>query len=70
MQVLTVPLPQSETVTVLTLVNTGSDYEQPFEAGISHFLEHMCFKGTVKRPTAHSILVELDNLGAETNAFY
>ncbi len=69
MRVLTVPLPQSETVTVLTLVNTGSDYEQPNEAGISHFLEHMCFKGTVKRPTAHSILVELDNLGAETNAF-
>lgn len=69
MRVLTVPLPQSETVTVLTLVNTGSDYENPNEAGISHFLEHMCFKGTVKRPTAHSILMELDNLGAETNAF-
>jgi predicted Zn-dependent peptidase len=69
MRVLTVPLPQSETVTVLTLVNTGSDYELPNEAGISHFLEHMCFKGTVKRPTAHSILMELDNLGAETNAF-
>ncbi len=69
MRVLTVPLPQSETVTVLTLVNTGSDYELPFEAGISHFLEHMCFKGTTKRPSAHNILMELDNLGAETNAF-
>ncbi len=69
MRILTVPLPQSETVTVLTLVNTGSDYELPNEAGISHFLEHMCFKGTVKRPTSHSILMELDNLGAESNAF-
>lgn len=69
MRIVTVPLPQSETVTVLTLVNTGSDYEYENEAGISHFLEHMCFKGTTKRPTAHSISLELDSLGAEVNAF-
>lgn len=69
MRIVTVQLPQSETVTVLTLVNTGSDYEHENEAGISHFLEHMCFKGTTKRPTAHSISLELDSLGAEVNAF-
>ncbi|MBP7006901.1 MAG: insulinase family protein, partial [Candidatus Pacebacteria bacterium] len=57
------------TVTVLVLVGTGSDYEDKKVNGISHFLEHMCFKGTVKRPTAQSIAHELDSLGSIYNAF-
>jgi predicted Zn-dependent peptidase len=57
------------TVTVLVLVGTGSDYEEKSINGISHFLEHMCFKGTTKRPTAQSISHELDSLGAQYNAF-
>ena len=57
------------TVTVLVLVGTGSDYEPKEINGISHFLEHMCFKGTEKRPTSKEISHELDALGCQYNAF-
>lgn len=49
-------------------VNTGSRHEDLTNNGISHFLEHMFFKGTGKR-TAKAIAMESDNLGAELNAF-
>ncbi len=57
------------TVTVLVMVEAGSEYETKEKNGISHFLEHMCFKGTVKRPTALAISKELDSIGAHYNAF-
>jgi len=56
-------------VTVLVLVETGSKYETKELNGISHFLEHMCFKGTKKRPKAIDISSELDGIGASYNAF-
>ena len=57
------------TVTVLVMVETGSKYETKEINGLSHFLEHMCFKGTEKRPKAIDISGELDNVGAQYNAF-
>ncbi len=57
------------TATVLVLVEAGSKYETKKINGISHFLEHMCFKGTVKRPKAIDISKELDALGSQYNAF-
>lgn len=57
------------TVTVLVLVEAGSEYESKNINGLSHFLEHMCFKGTKKRPQPGMISRELDSLGAESNAF-
>jgi predicted Zn-dependent peptidase len=57
------------TVTVMVTVATGSFHEEPSEAGLSHFLEHMCFKGTTKRPTSIVISTELDSIGAVYNAF-
>lgn len=57
------------TVTVLVLVATGSKYETKEISGLSHFLEHMCFKGTTRRPTAQAIACELDALGCQYNAF-
>jgi predicted Zn-dependent peptidase len=57
------------TVTVLVLVEAGSKYEEKRVNGISHFLEHMCFKGTIKRPKAVDISKELDALGSQYNAF-
>ncbi len=69
LRIITVPMKDNPTVTVLTLVGTGSDYEQKELGGISHFLEHMCFKGTEKRPTSSIISHELDSLGCEYNAF-
>jgi predicted Zn-dependent peptidase len=48
-------------------VKTGARYEQPDKNGISHFLEHMFFKGTGRR-SAEGIAMETDSLGAELNA--
>jgi predicted Zn-dependent peptidase len=69
LRILTVPMKDNPTVTVLVLVGTGSDYEDKSLNGISHFLEHMCFKGTIKRPNSNTISHELDSLGSEYNAF-
>ena len=69
LRVLTVPMPNAKTVTVLVLVGTGSKYETKEINGISHFLEHMFFKGTKKRPTPAKIVEELDSIGGEYNAF-
>ncbi len=69
MKVILVPNKQSLATTVLVLVEAGSKYETKNISGLSHFLEHMCFKGTVKRPTAFDISAELDGMGAEYNAF-
>lgn len=69
LRVVTVPMSDNPTVTVFVLVGTGSDYEDKKVNGISHFLEHMCFKGTTKRPTAQAISHELDALGCQYNAF-
>jgi predicted Zn-dependent peptidase len=69
LRVVTIPMKENPTVTVLVLVGTGSNYEKKDINGISHFLEHMCFKGTVKRPNAKSISHELDGLGCQYNAF-
>lgn len=55
--------------TVLVLVEAGSKYETKEINGISHFLEHMCFKGTKKRPQSIDITSELDGIGARYNAF-
>src|SRR6185369_5025155 len=57
------------TTTILVLVEAGSKYENKQNNGISHFLEHMCFKGTVKRPHYSDISKELDSIGSQYNAF-
>lgn len=68
LQIVAVPT-DAPTVTALVLVGTGSNYERPNEGGLSHFLEHMCFKGTLRYPTARIITETLDSLGAISNAF-
>jgi len=68
-RVILVPQPASLATTVVVLVEAGSKYETKELNGISHFLEHMCFKGTTKRPRPIDIASELDGLGAEYNAF-
>ena len=69
LRVITVPMKDNPTVTVLVLVEAGSKYEEKKVNGISHFLEHMCFKGTAKRPKSVDISKELDALGSQYNAF-
>lgn len=68
-RVITVPMESNPTVTVMVHVATGSFHETKEQSGISHFLEHMCFKGTEKRPSSRIISTELDSIGAAYNAF-
>lgn len=69
LRVVLVPMESTQAVTVLVLVATGSKYENKQNNGISHFLEHMFFKGTKKRPSTLAIAEELDRVGGEYNAF-
>lgn len=69
LRIITVPMQGTNTITVLVLCGTGSDYESRDINGISHFLEHMFFKGTKKRPTPEMIVEELDGMGSISNAF-
>lgn len=58
-----------ESATTLVMVGAGSRYENEKNSGVSHFLEHMAFKGTKSRPTAREIASLIDGIGAESNAF-
>jgi len=69
LRVVVVPMQDNPTATVLVLVEAGSKYETKKINGLSHFLEHMCFKGTIKRPKAIDISKELDAIGSQYNAF-
>ncbi len=66
--ILTVPMPSLESATVTVWVNTGSRKEERKTNGISHFLEHMTFKGSKKRPSARAIAEAVDSFGGEFNA--
>src|SRR3989338_467360 len=69
LRVITVPTKGNPSVMFLVIVETGSNYETKSQNGLSHFLEHMCFKGTTNRPKTTDIAKELDSLGAQNNAF-
>lgn len=69
LRILDIPLPSVESVTVLVMVGVGSRFEEKEINGISHFLEHMAFKGTKKRPSALAIASVIDGIGGEFNAF-
>jgi len=69
LRLITIPQESARAVTALILVGTGSKYETKENNGISHFLEHMYFKGTKKRPTPLALIEPLDRVGAIYNAF-
>lgn len=69
LRIITVPQKGTQAVTVLVLVGTGSKYEKKEINGISHFLEHMFFKGTKKRSDKLEIAETLDKIGGIYNAF-
>ena len=69
LQLILSPLKQTQAVTVLVLLPVGSRYETKNINGVSHFIEHLLFKGTKKRPTSLEISKALDSVGAEYNAF-
>lgn len=69
LRVLTAPVAGAKTTTVLVAVGTGSKYENRENNGVSHFLEHMFFKGTKHYPTPTALMSAIDMNGGECNAF-
>ena len=69
LRIIAVPQKSTLAVTVLALVGTGSKYETKETNGISHFLEHLYFKGTKKRPSTKALVETLDKVGGIYNAF-
>lgn len=67
LRLITAPMPV-ESVTAMILVGAGSRYETSKIKGISHFLEHMAFKGTFKRPSARVLSSLIDGIGGYFNA--
>lgn len=61
-------LPKSRSVSIGVWVKVGSRHEPKELGGISHFIEHLFFKGTERR-SAKDIAIEMDSLGGEMNAF-
>ncbi len=61
-------LPHTRSVTLLIYVGIGSRYEDEPVSGISHFVEHMLFKGTEKRRTPQEIAVAIEGIGGAFNA--
>jgi predicted Zn-dependent peptidase len=69
LRLVTAPIADTNTATVIVAVAAGSKYETKNINGLSHFLEHMMFKGTKKRPKTKNIAETLDAIGGEFNAF-
>ncbi|MBR0424911.1 MAG: insulinase family protein [Clostridia bacterium] len=62
------PMPQMRSISLGVWVNAGSVFESKRNSGVSHFIEHMVFKGTTHRSAAE-ISMEMDAIGANLNAF-
>jgi predicted Zn-dependent peptidase len=61
-------MPHTRSASISIYVGAGSRYETPPEAGLSHFVEHLCFKGTERRPTPREISEVIDSVGGILNA--
>ena len=61
-------MPHTQSASIVFYVGAGSRYESPQEAGISHFVEHMCFKGSPRYPTSKDITEAIEGVGGVMNA--
>ncbi len=68
LRVLTAPMAETRSVSVSVYVGAGSRYEPPEQAGLSHFVEHLCFKGTARWRTAQELSRVIDSVGGVMNA--
>jgi predicted Zn-dependent peptidase len=68
LRILTSAMPYTRSVSIGFFVGVGSRYESDEQSGVSHFIEHMLFKGTDKRPTARDIAVAIEGIGGIFNA--
>ncbi|MCH8994372.1 MAG: insulinase family protein [Chloroflexi bacterium] len=69
LRVVTTPVPTAQSVSVNVFVGVGSRAEEPRINGLSHYLEHMMFKGTERRPSAIAIAEAIEGAGGVLNAF-
>ncbi len=64
-----VPIDSFQSVSIGVFVGIGSRYENQAESGISHFIEHLLFKGTAQHPTARLIAEAIEGVGGLSNAY-
>jgi len=67
LRVITSTMPHSRSISIAFIAGAGSCYENQDEAGISHFSEHLYFKGTQRRPTAKEISQDIEGIGGIIN---
>ena len=67
LRVITSPMPHTRSVSVCIYIGVGSRYEADATAGVSHFIEHLCFKGTPKRAQARDIATAIEGVGGILN---
>jgi predicted Zn-dependent peptidase len=68
LRLVTAAMPHTRSVAIGFFIGTGSRYETDTQAGISHFIEHMCFKGTRKRPSSVAVCTVIEGVGGMLNA--
>ena len=68
LRLVTAAMPHTRSVSIGFFIGAGSRYEADMQAGISHFIEHLCFKGTSKRPTTTDISTVIEGVGGILNA--
>jgi predicted Zn-dependent peptidase len=69
LRLLITPMPHAHSVAISVYLAAGSRFEHTTEdAGVAHFLEHICFKGTERRPRPLDISIEIDGIGGTINA--
>ncbi|HJX12697.1 MAG TPA: pitrilysin family protein [Dehalococcoidales bacterium] len=68
LRLVTAAMPHTRSVAISFFIGTGSRYETDERAGVSHFVEHLCFKGTEKRPTPVDICTVIEGVGGMLNA--
>ena len=67
LRLITTTMPHTHSVSICFFIGVGSRYETEAQAGISHFIEHLCFKGTPKRVTANAISTAIEGVGGILN---
>lgn len=67
LRVITATMPHTRSVSICIFIGVGSRYEAEAEAGVSHFIEHLLFKGTPKRETARAISEAIEGVGGILN---
>ena len=68
LKVVSATMPNTQAVSYAVLINAGSRFEDSDQAGISHFIEHLVFKGTRRWPTPRAISEQIEGVGGVLNA--